>query len=239
MTTNYRPPLAKADGYPTDNLIRSLDDRSLLRHMGVPPKYWQEVVARGAEKMPPGVEDWIADLPSIYRPLPDAPDRGRFGEGLIFYGPTRSGKTITAVSLLLRLVRMGIHNNDPGGLNRWDGWCMGRFEDWQESSATFRQAAQGGEREDRADQLRDAMMARGEMTRRGDFLVIDDISRERGTEFNTGELTRILRQRGDWGYPTIITTNHDAGDWEEAYDSEALLGYLGDMFLHVPFGGAS
>lgn len=230
----YKPPRKLENGYPTDNLIKSLSDLELLRYMDVPPKYWDDVVHREAMSMPLAVVDWAQNLPSIYRPLPSAPNKGRFGQGLIFYGEARSGKTTHAARLLLHLVRLGIHNNDPGGYNRWDGWCMGRFVDWQEASAVFRAGFSSPEAGERAEALRNSMMSMGPMLEQANFLVIDDLTRERGTEFNVSELARIVRYRGDHGYPTIITTNHTPDEWESRY-SEFLSGYLHDMFLPVQF----
>ena len=230
----YKAPRKLANGYSTDNLIGSLTDRELLRYMGVPPKYWDMAVSYQHHKVNPLIEDWIGNLPSIYRPLPSAPRLNRFGQGLIFYGEARAGKTTAAAGLLLRLVRMGVHNNDPGGYNRWDGWCMGRFEDWQEASAAFREAARGGEAEQEAHVMRQRMLSQGPVLEQANWLVLDDLTRERGTEFNVSELARIIRYRGDHGYPTIITTNHTPDDWEKHY-SEFVAGYLHDMFLSVLF----
>ena len=228
-------PKTREDGYPTDNLIQSLDDYQLLKYMGVPQKYHRYAVQMQNDSFHPVIDGWLEDLSSVYRPKPDAPKPELFGKGLILHGAARKHKTTVAVALLLRLVRMGIHNNDPGMGNSWDGWCMGRFEDWQDLSELFRDAVSDEGSADRAFITRRALIGEGPYEKRGDFLVLDDISRERGTDFNTGMLTRIIRARSDWGYPSIITTNYPPDKWSSVYQSEALSAFLHDEFLPVAF----
>jgi DNA replication protein DnaC len=79
------------------------------------------------------------------------------------------------------------------------------------------------------------MIPSGPTINRGDYLLLDDISRERVTEYNTGELQRIVRRRADNGYPTIVTTNHHPDDWE-ANHGEALADFFDRSFMHVEIG---
>ena len=228
----------KEGGYVTDNLIKSLDDRQLLSHMGVPIRTQAFAVQAAGRRMDERVEFWFEHMPYTYRPHHDRQDEKPelFGKGLILYGPGGSGKTVMASAILLRAIRMGIENSDPTGKNfTWFGWCMGAFVDWQDASEMFRRGS--GKDEDASWQslvLAQRMRPAGPMDERGDFLVIDDISRERRTEFNSNELHRILRHRENYGFPTILTTNHPPKEWPEVYD-DVLAGFLSRAFVPVEF----
>lgn len=216
-----RPYWRKETPYPTDELIQSLSDEMLLEHMGVPRRFHHHAISMYDKPMQPEIEKWIANLPYIFRPhgkyQKEKPDLG--GVGLALHGPSGTRKTTTAAALLLRLVRMGVPNTDPTGRNfTWHGWAMGRFVDWQVASALFREAVKDEVAEQQAQEIRQAMTMEAHVTKHGDFLVIDDISRERRTEFNVGELQRTLRVRHNYCYPTIITTNHAPKVWADVYD---------------------
>lgn len=227
----------RESGYSTDHLVQALDDISLLEHMGVPLK----VAAHAVQDIPmdEALHWWIGELPHVFRP-----DRAHLvvkpelvGHGLILHGPTGTRKTTTAARLLLKVIRMQIPNTDPTGRNfTWHGCAMGRFVDWQVASDLFRRAAgQDEEVVDEAKAVARRMRPGGPMTERGDFLVLDDVSRERRTEFNSNELHRILRERHSGCYPTIITTNHDPSEWDDVY-GEVMAGFMGREFTAVRFG---
>jgi hypothetical protein len=225
----YRP-----DGYETDHLIDSLSDEELLDHMGVPLKYIRHAVAMQND-LPDEVESWLANMPYVYRPTFDRLDKDMCGVGLVFWGEPGGRKTTVAAATLLRAVRLKTPNTDPTGHNyTWHGAAMGRFVDWQEASALFRSASRSEEDEMAAEEVKKFMKPNGPAVHRADFLILDDISRERATEFNITELQRTLRRRGDNGYPTILTSNRHPDDWEEAH-GDALSGYIHRQFLPVEF----
>lgn len=233
-----KKPYIKANGYETDHLIDDLADGALLAHMGVPLKYTPHAVEmhqRG--DYPEDIEGWLESLPYIFRPsferMVEKPDL--CGIGLVLWGPPSSYKTTTAAALLLSAIRRKIPNTDPTGQNfTWHGAAMGRFVDWQSASEMFRSANSDDDDSDTAAEIRRAVIPSGPVNRRGDFLVIDDISRERPTEYNTGELQRIIRRRASEGFPTIVTTNHSPDEWVE-HHGEVLAGYLERTFIDVEF----
>lgn len=229
----YRSP----SGYSTDHLIQSMDDNELLAYMGVPRTFHANAIAMHDRPLRKDIENWVEMLPYIFRPFTkyqtERPDMS--GVGLIFHGPSGTRKTTTAAALLLRMVRMGIPNTDPTGRTfAWHGWCMGRFFDWQEASALFRAAVKDDEADSDAEEIRKALTMRVGPEHHADFAVIDDISRERRTEYNIGELTRILRIRHNRCYPTIITTNFEPKVWEREY-GDVFAAFANRAFIHVEF----
>lgn len=222
----------KKNPYPTDALIDRLTDEQLLDHMGVPRRFHPFALRTG--DWPVEVQGWLDNLDRIYRPK-DIEDPNLAGMGLAFYGPPKTGKTSWSARLLLHLVKLRIENVDPTGRNwSWFGHCMGRFVDWQVASELFRDAIDDDGADIEATDLRLAMQPAGHALKRGDWLVIDDISRERATDWNAGELQRILRRRHNETFPTILTTNYPPTKWEEKY-GEVLSSFLDRAFIPVPF----
>jgi len=224
-------------GYETEHLINRLSDPELLQHMGVP----DQVAARATmvKRLPSLAETWLENLPYIFRPAMELvlenPDMA--GTGLILHGPTGTRKTTTAAAILLKTIRKLIPNTDPTRKNfTWHGAAMGLFVDWQDASETFRKGS--GESEDAAFEsllLVQRMRPGGDdMTKRGDFLVVDDISRERSTQFNSNELHRILRQRHRDLFPTILTTNHAPKEWVDVY-GDPMAGFMSRAFIPIEF----
>lgn len=225
----------KPGGYETDHLIDDLSDERLLAYMGVPRKYIAHAVALTEKDFPKEVRVWLENLPYIFRPSDENLSKDMCGVGLVFAGPGATYKTTVASAVLLRVIRKKIHNTDPTTRNfTWHGAAMGRFVDWQEASDVFRSANDDDGDELIAKEIRTAMIPSGPMINRADFLVLDDISRERPTEYNAGELQRTIRRRSDNGYPTIITTNHSKDQWA-ANHGEVLAGFLNRSSILVEF----
>lgn len=213
--------------YDTDRIIDRSTDRQLLEAMGVPQQFHRRLWGDG---IPQEVLDWVLTLPWAQRPSYERQDEMPevFGKGLVLYGPPNTGKSTLAAELLLRLVRMKFRNTDPSlRAHGWHGAMTGRWFDWQECSGIFREAARGEEQSDVAEELENVMMGGGKMGHglSANWMVVDDLSRERVTEFNIGTLQRILRHRGNKGLTSIITTNTPPSAWEQTY-GEVLASYL-------------
>ena len=230
-------------GYPVDQFLDQVNDWDLLAHMGVPTRFRSHVIDMYTEPFPPEVESWVASMRYIFRPPPSLqktkPDL--CGMGLVLWGESGTRKTTTAAAILLRLVRMRVPNLDPNPLplqgGTYAGSCMGRFVSWQDAAETLREGVtestdDGGASE--ALLLRRSMRCEDPLLRAADFLVLDDISRERTTEWNLGEIHRIMRYRHDNARPVIVTTNTDPQDWVRRYD-EVFAAFLDRAFFKAEF----
>lgn len=211
------------DKFATTKFVRATDDRKLMQRMGVPDRLIGGADRYLDEPLPPQVQNWLKKMPMIYRPSFDtmkASDQDLPGVGLVFYGPAGTHKSVTAVRTLLAAVRLGVPDFDPNNPLRrgWAGWALGHFQDWQELSALMRV----GKVEDewRMEEL-DGLLKAGLIgeTQGGQFLVIDDLSRERPTDFNLDRLSFYLRYRYERCIPTILTTNLEPDKWEDVYGS--------------------
>lgn len=203
-------------GYPTDQFIATASTLELLDHMGIPRYVWP----LKPRTLPDDAKSWLQSIQFRHRPVweDQQAQPALFGNGIVLYGPSGTGKTVIASDLLRRLVELRIRNTDPTLTNRsWHGQSMGRFVDWQYASELFRRAVRSQSASEEADLLKASMVPAGDVMDRADFLVLDDISRERATEFNSGELHRILRTRFNQGWTTIITTNHNPVEWPSVY----------------------
>lgn len=220
--------------YKTTEFIQQASDRDLMKHMGVPARFINQY-----PDLPDEVLDWLDLIQYTHRPTWERHD-GRpslGGLGMLFYGPSGSGKTTVACELLRVMVRLGKRNTDPDlvDLSMSHGWSMGRFVSWQDASETFRTAAGGNEdAQEEAETLKHSMYGISNSLDTANYLLIDDISRERSTEWNLGELQRILRFRHEHELTTILTTNHKPDDWGKYY-GEVFPGFLHRAFVPVEF----
>ena len=68
-------------------------------------------------------------------------------------------------------------------------------------------------------------------------LVIDDLGKEYGSEYNDSSFDEILRLRYDKALPTIVTTNVRLENWEAVY-KEAMASFANEAFIRVPIIGS-
>ena len=74
-----------------------------------------------------------------------------------------------------------------------------------------------GEETDESAQLKRVLRGGGFGMEKGNFLVLDDIGRDRATEFAISEFQRYLRYRHSHGWATILTVNHRPEEWEQIF----------------------
>ena len=66
-------------------------------------------------------------------------------------------------------------------------------------------------------------------------LVLDDLGKEYGSEYNVAGFDEILRSRYDKALPTIITTNTPREKWGEKY-GDAMGSFVYEAFKRVIIG---
>jgi DNA replication protein DnaC len=67
-------------------------------------------------------------------------------------------------------------------------------------------------------------------------LVLDDLGKEYGSEYNNASFDEVLRSRYDKGLPTIITTNVLRNDWKRQY-GEAMGSFAFEAFRRIAIIG--
>lgn len=168
----------------------------------------------------------------------------REGRGLLLAGPPGVDKTTMACAVLNECLQHTSHDllgrdfvdgkaKRPGYFTSYGGLLDLYALSWKD---------------DEADVLRRSIFGNGmrpvEHVR---LLVIDDLGHEHdgGSGFTTATLHRLLRERFDKGYPTIITTNLDpvapsegtVSDLEKRYDRAVHSFLLGQAFTPVDVVG--
>lgn len=214
--------------------VLDLVDDDLAIHMGIPPMF----AYRKVDEVPQGVLDWIKVLPNAQRPVKELWDAAPtfYGRGLILWGPPGTGKSTLAANLLMGLVRAEFRITDPSLLEyRYHGRAMGRWVSWQKFVELSRSGVSDSEDAEESAALLTAMEPGGKRVKRADWLVIDDVSRERVTQFSLQELSRILRHRAENGWTTILTLNTHPDRWEDVY-GEVMANFLSRQFDVVEVG---
>ena len=220
----------------------TVSDLDLLLAAGVPGTLARRATALTPKTMPSGAAYWVDHLDSIHKPSMDAvreePDL--VGTGLVLCGESGKGKTIMAIQILLHILRSDrLHWVDDSTRSRLMFSILGRFFDWQDLSEMLRRSnsdtppagwplARG---------CLDGAPIAGEDPYRGPFsgggvVVIDDVSRERQTEYNRDRLHAILRKRNNDSLLTILTTNFSPDEWADVY-GPVLSAFMQRAFIAV------
>lgn len=151
---------------------------------------------------------------------------GTTGLGLLFDGGPGLGKTTHAVTTLMEFVRrlpndeakardvLGISSKDYGMQTRAVYYMTypeflsrkkAMFDADPESKANMFQEMEGYHGRSKYDWLNVRL------------LVLDDLGKEYGSDYDNTSFDEILRARYDKALPTIITTNVRREDWEKKY----------------------
>lgn len=134
------------------------------------------------------------------------------GEGLIFTGNPGTGKTHLAAAITNHII--GVHKVPV------------KFVSYVDFLESLKAGFSGKEKEDEVKRLNEIPL-----------LVIDDLGKERTSEWSNAVLYRIVNMRYEHCLPVIITTNETISDLEKAV-GEATVSRLMEMCKGVRMVGA-
>lgn len=208
-----------------------------LMWMGVPPLLAQTALAC-TDPLPAGVAAYVAGVRYVFKPTDELfAEKPVGGFPLVLHGPAGTGKTIAAIRALAEIVSLRMPNVDP--LYRYRRArhfrpAEGYWVDWPGVSELFRQDAGDDPAPEwpKIKAILDGGCYQDGRLFGGQILVLDDLSRERATEYNRDRLQYILRKRYQNGLVTIITTNTHPDDWVGAY-GEVMANFLGRTSISV------
>jgi DNA replication protein DnaC len=230
------------------NELSSLKRHWLTRTSNIPRRFFglepQDVIDR-AGFFPKEVSTWIDDVVNG-EVIKQIGSIGVNGVGLLFDGGPGIGKTTHAVVAAMEFLRRLPENDAEAckvlGTNQKDYglafkpiYYMTYPEFLSRKKATF---------DALPDDKREAMYELDGYHGRAKFdwlnvrvLVIDDLGKEYGSEYNDSSFDEILRLRYDKALPTIVTTNVRLENWEAVY-KEAMASFANEAFIRVPIIGS-
>lgn len=230
------------------NELSSLKRHWLTRTSNIPRRFFglepQDIVDR-AGYFPDEVSTWIDDA-SKGHVIKQIGNIGINGVGLLFDGGPGIGKTTHAVVAAMEFLRqlpdddaeackVLSANQKDYGLNFKPIYYMTYPEFLSRKKATFDAVP---------EDKREAMYELDGFHGRSKFdwlnvrvLVIDDLGKEYGSDYNDSSFDEILRLRYDKALPTIVTTNVRLENWEAVY-KEAMASFANEAFVRVPIVGS-
>jgi hypothetical protein len=229
------------------NELSSLKRHWLTRTSNIPRRFFglepQDIIDR-AGYFPEEVATWIDDAVHGHV-IKQIGNIGVNGVGLLFDGGPGIGKTTHAVVAAMEFLRqlpdddaeaskvLSVNQKDYG-LTFKPIYYMTYPEFLSRKKATF---------DAMPEDKREAMYELDGYHGRSKFdwlnvrvLVIDDLGKEYGSEYNDSSFDEILRLRYDKALPTIITTNVRLENWEAVY-KEAMASFANEAFVRVPIVG--
>jgi DNA replication protein DnaC len=229
------------------NELSSLKRHWLTRTSNIPRRFFglepQDIIDR-AGYFPEEVATWIDDAVHGHV-IKQIGNIGVNGVGLLFDGGPGIGKTTHAVVAAMEFLRqlpdddaeaskvLSINQKDYG-LTFKPIYYMTYPEFLSRKKATF---------DAMPEDKRETMYELDGYHGRSKFdwlnvrvLVIDDLGKEYGSEYNDSSFDEILRLRYDKALPTIVTTNVRLENWEAVY-KEAMASFANEAFVRVPIVG--
>lgn len=147
--------------------------------------------------------------------------------GVFFVGPPGVGKTLLAHWILANVL---VH--DVPDLRVYAETAVGFMEIIQEGMSTEKLALVS----DTAKARWEAASRRMERVRKSKWVLLDDLGTEHETDWSRNRLSMLIRDRGNKGRPTIITTNRSADEFASTY-GEATYSYIHQSCVVVSVEG--
>lgn len=215
----------------------------LLRQSNIPRRFLgmepADIVANTG-KFPVTVEKWL-DNALAGNNIKQIGNLGKTGMGILFDGGPGLGKTTHAVTTIMEFVRrlpddeaaareiLGIKKDDYG-LHSRPVYYM-TFPEF----LSRKKALMSADEETKKSLYQEMEGFHGRA--KDDYLnvrvlVLDDLGKEYGSDYNNTSFDEILRSRYDKALPTIITTNVMREDWEKQY-GQAMGSFAHEAFKRV------
>lgn len=226
--------------------LSSLKRHWIIKNSNIPSRFFgmtpQDVVERTG-KFAPQIDSWLTQVLEG-KVIKNVGGLGTTGVGLLFDGDPGLGKTTHAVLSLLELIRR--LPDDKAEANKILQYEQGEygFDARPVYYLTFPEFLH----------RKKAMIDAGPESRRtmqlemdglhgrcvDDYLnvrvlVLDDLGKEYGSEYNVAGFDEVLRSRYDKALPTIITTNTPRDKWGTKY-GDAMGSFVYEAFKRVIIG---
>lgn len=226
--------------------LSSLKRHWILKNSNIPSRFFgmtpEDVIERTG-KFAPQIDLWIEDVldENVIKAVGGL---GTTGVGLLFDGEPGLGKTTHAVLSLLELVRRMPDNKEKANkVLKYESGEYG-FDSRPIYYMTFpefmhrkKSMIDASSEQRRTMQLEmDGLHGRCE----DDYLnvrllVLDDLGKEYGSDYNVAGFDEVLRSRYDKALPTIITTNTPRDSWGQKY-GDAMGSFVYEAFKRVIIG---
>lgn len=191
------------------------------RFIGLEPK---DIIKRTGE-FPEQIDEWL-ERALDGKVIKTIGGIGETGTGLLFDGGPGLGKTTHAVTTLMEFVRqlpdddktaarILAMNDDDFGMSARPVYYLTFPEFLSRKKALF-----DADEETKREMYQEMEGFHG---RAADdrlnvrVLVLDDLGKEYGSQYNDSSFDEVLRARYDKALPTIVTTNVDIEKWEKQY----------------------
>jgi DNA replication protein DnaC len=229
------------------NTITSKKRHWIARTSNIPQRFWGrdfEDVKKYMGYNSKEISGWLDNLlDGLILKNPGA--LGITGVGLLLDGEPGRGKTTNAVTALMEFVRRLPADDDAArkllhmeaadyGMKSRVVYYLTMTDLLNKKKAMF-----DVEDETRAELQREMDGFHGRSTedwRNVRLLVLDDLGKEYGSDYDKSSFDDILRSRYDKGLPTIITTNKPLESWNSAY-SPAMGSFAHEAFIRVKLDG--
>jgi len=168
---------------------------------------------------------------------------GTTGVGLLFDGGPGLGKTTHAVTTIMELIRR--LPEDDAKIAEVFKYAMPEYRARPIYYMTFpefisrKKALMEADSEQRLELFQEMEGFHGRSKNDAlnvRVLVLDDLGKEYGSEYNNAAFDEVLRSRYDKGLPTIITTNVLRNDWKRQY-GEAMGSFAFEAFRRIAIIG--
>jgi DNA replication protein DnaC len=219
----------------------------LTKTSNIPVRFWgfePSDIIRDKGSFPDVITHWVQDA-TDGKLIKNPGDLGNTGVGLLFDGAPGMGKTTHAVTALSEFIRslpddeeearkiLHMSSSDFGMKARPVHYTTMTDLIWKKKAAWD---AEGEERSRLISEMEGFHGRSSDDRMNVRVLVIDDLGKEYGSNYDTFSFDEVLRARYDQGFPTVITTNVPRAAWAARY-GEAMGSFVHEAFRQVKLSG--